>query len=82
MRSVDFTNKWLQYDQDMIMPFFLVHQPVILTIAFFVVRRDADLWVKLLVVVLGSFVISLGVYELLVKRIAPARALFGMKARD
>jgi hypothetical protein len=46
------------------------------------VQWDADLWVKLLVVVLGSFVISLGVYELLVKRIAPARALFGMKARD
>jgi len=82
MRSLDFTNKWLQYGQDMIMPFFLVHQPVILTIAFFVVQWDADLWVKLLVVVLGSFVISLGVYELLVKRIAPARALFGMKARD
>jgi len=82
MRFLDFTNRWLQYGQDMIMPFFLVHQPVILTIAFFVVQWDADLWVKLLVVVLGSFVISLGVFELLVKRIAPARALFGMKARD
>jgi peptidoglycan/LPS O-acetylase OafA/YrhL len=81
MRSLDFTNKWLQYGQEMIMPFFLFHQPVILTIAFFVVQWDTDLLPKLVIVVLGSFVVSLGLYELLVKRIGPVRALFGMKAR-
>lgn len=82
MRSLDFTNRWLQYGQEMIMPFFLVHQPVIISIAFFVVQWGVNLWVKLLVVVLGSFVISLCVVELLVKRFNPARALFGMKARN
>jgi glucan biosynthesis protein C len=82
MRFLDFTNRWLQYGQEMIMPFFLVHQPVIISIAFFVVQWDVNLWVKLLVVVLGSFVISLCVVELLVKRFNPARALFGMKARN
>jgi peptidoglycan/LPS O-acetylase OafA/YrhL len=82
MRSLDFTNRWLQYGQEMIMPFFLVHQPVIISIAFFVVQWDVNLWVKLLVVVLGSFVISLCVVELLVKRFNPARALFGMKPRN
>jgi glucan biosynthesis protein C len=82
MRSLDFTNKWLRYGQGMIMPFFLVHQPVIITIAFFVVQWDINLWVKLLIVVLGSFVVSLGLYELVFKRIGPVRALFGMKARE
>ncbi len=82
MRSLDFTNKWLQYGQEMIMPFFLVHQPVILTIAFFVVQWDVNLWMKLLIVVLSSFVVSLGLYELVVKRSGPARTLFGMKARQ
>jgi peptidoglycan/LPS O-acetylase OafA/YrhL len=79
MRSLDYTNKWLRYGQEMIMPFFLVHQPVIIAIAFFVVQWDINLWVKLLIVVLGSFVVSLGLYELIVKRIGPVRALFGMK---
>jgi hypothetical protein len=34
-----------------------------------------------LVVVIGSFAVSLGTYELLVRRINPVRALFGMKPR-
>jgi peptidoglycan/LPS O-acetylase OafA/YrhL len=80
MRAMDFTNRWLQYGQEMIMPFFLVHQPVILSIAYFVVQWELNLWLKLLIVVGGSFVVSLGIYELLIKRIRPLRSLFGMKA--
>ncbi len=79
MRSLDFTNKWLQYGQQMIMPFFLVHQPVIITIAFFVVQTDLSLTVKLLMVVSSSFIVSLGLYELVIKRIPVTRSLFGMK---
>jgi glucan biosynthesis protein C len=82
MRSMNYTNNWLRYGQEMIMPFFLVHQPVIITIAFFVVQWELNLWLKLLIVVLSSFAISLGVYELLVKRITPLRRLFGMKSTD
>ncbi len=40
------------------MPFFLIHQPVILAIAFFVVRWDAGIALKWGVIVLGSFVLS------------------------
>jgi hypothetical protein len=79
-RYLDFTNKWLQYGQQMIMPFFLVHQPVILGIAFFVVQWDINLLLKLLIVVLGSFVISLGIYEVIFKRVGFLGRLFGMKA--
>jgi peptidoglycan/LPS O-acetylase OafA/YrhL len=80
MRAMDYTNKWLQYGQEMIMPLFLVHQPVILAFAFFVVPLEWNLWLKLLVVVFGSFAISLGIYELIIKRVRPLRSLFGMKA--
>jgi peptidoglycan/LPS O-acetylase OafA/YrhL len=62
------------------MPFFLVHQPVILGIAFFVVQWDINLLLKLLIVVLGSFVISLGIYEVIFKRVGFLGRLFGMKA--
>jgi glucan biosynthesis protein C len=64
-----------------IMPFFLFHQAVIIAIAYVVVQWDAGILPKLVVVVLGSFVVSLGLSELLVRRINPVRALFGMKPR-
>ena len=79
MRYLDFRNKWLDYGQDIIVPFFLLHQPVIIILAYYVVQWETSLSVKILVVVLGSFVITLGLCELLIRRIEPARAIFGMK---
>jgi len=81
MRFLDYTNKWLQYGREASFPFFILHQPVIIFIAFYAVQWEVDLLIKLLVVVIGSFAVSLGLYELLVRRINPVRALFGMKPR-
>jgi len=81
MRFLNKTNKWLQYGREASYPFFVVHQPVILFIAFYVVQWEVHLLIKLTVVVIGSFALSLGLYEFLVRRINPVRALFGMKPR-
>jgi len=81
MRYLDHTNKWLQYSREASYPFFFVHQPVIIFIAFYAVGWDTALPIKVLAVVIGSFTLSLGIYELLVRRINPVRALFGMKSR-
>ena len=54
---------------------------MILFIAFYAVQWEVHLLIKLLVVVIGSFAMSLGLYEFLVRRINPVRALFGMKPR-
>jgi glucan biosynthesis protein C len=79
MRFLDFSSRLLQYGQEAIVPFFLFHQPVIIAIAFYVVQWQSSILVKLLVVVLSSFVATLGLYEFVVRRIGPLRALFGMK---
>jgi peptidoglycan/LPS O-acetylase OafA/YrhL len=81
MRYLDFRNRWLRHGQERIMPFFLVHQPVIIAIAFYVVQWKVNLWVKLPVVVLASLLISLGLAEIM-RRLGPLRALFGMKQRS
>jgi glucan biosynthesis protein C len=82
MRYLDFSNKWLQYGQEAVLPFFLLHQPVIIVIAFYVVQWYAGIPVKLATVVLASFAVTLGIYELVIRRVAPLRALFGMKVRS
>jgi hypothetical protein len=81
MRFLDFTNRWLRYGQEAALPFFVLHQPVIIVIAFFVVQWDATIAVKLPIVVLSSFVVSVGLYELIVRRFRPLRLAFGMKSR-
>jgi peptidoglycan/LPS O-acetylase OafA/YrhL len=79
MRHLIRTNRWLQYSREASYPFFFLHQPVIVFIAFYVVQWEVHLFVKLFVVVIGSLAASLGLYELLVRRINPVHALFGMK---
>jgi glucan biosynthesis protein C len=81
MRYLDFTNKWLRYGGETIMPLFVLHQPVIIVIAYFVVQWDTGITVKLLVVVLGSLAVTLSLVELVIKRINVLRRLFGMKIR-
>ena len=81
MKFLDFSNKWLVYGNETIMPFYLLHQPVIIVIAFFVVQWNTGILPKLLVVVISSFVITLGLVELLIRPFKVTRMLFGMKAR-
>ncbi len=79
MRFFDFSNRWLERGKELIVPFYVFHQPPIVFLAFFVVLWQASLLVKLAVIVLGSLLITLGLCEGIVRRVKPARALFGMK---
>ena len=81
MRFLDFSNRWTRYGQQAVVPFYLLHQPVIVAIAFYVVQWQTGVTVKWLVLVSASFVVTIGLYELLIRRVAPLRALFGMKGR-
>ncbi len=81
MNYLNFSNKWLVYGNETIMPFYLFHQPVIITISYFVVQWDTGILVKLSVIVISSFLITLGLVELLIRPFKPMRMIFGMKPR-
>ena len=55
--------------------------PVIFVVAFFVVQWEVGVALKQLVVAIGSFLITLGLIELLIRPFKPVRTLFGMKSR-
>jgi peptidoglycan/LPS O-acetylase OafA/YrhL len=82
MRYLNFINNWLKYGQETILPFYLLHQPVIIIIAYYVVQWNASITLKLLAVVVGSLLVTLGLIEILIKRINFLRKLFGLKPRD
>lgn len=80
MRFLDFTNKWLAYAQEAVLPFFLLHQPVIIAVAYYVVQWNAGIFPKLVTVVIGSLLVTLSLYEFVIRRVGFLRMLFGMKA--
>ena len=81
MRFLDFTNDWLDYWREAALPFFVIHQPVIIVIAFFVVQWELAWPIKMLIVVASSFLVCVGLYELIIRRIRPLRLVFGMPAQ-
>ena len=81
MRYLDRDNKALRYGLAANLPFFVVHQPVILAVAYFVVQWDVGILPKLLALVLGAFTVSLGLHQLVIGRIGLLRAVFGMKGQ-
>ena len=60
------------------MPFFIVHQPVILAIAFFVVRWDAGILPKWAAIALGAFVVS-ALLAVGIARLPLISTMFGVK---
>jgi len=64
------------------LPFYILHHPVIIIVAFFLLPWNIPVAVKFLLIVLVSFGIIIGLYQGLIRPLPPMRFLFGMKARQ
>jgi hypothetical protein len=67
------------YANQAVLPFYLLHEPVIVAFAWIIVRWHAPILVKYPVLVAASFTATLLIYELAVRRYRITRLLFGMK---
>ena len=80
-QKLNFRNKWLEYGQEAILPFYVLHQLVIFIFAFYILKWDVGILPKLTALLLSSFVVTMALHEFVIKRLKPTRALFGMKPR-
>jgi peptidoglycan/LPS O-acetylase OafA/YrhL len=70
-----------RYGNEAVLPFYLLHEPVIAAAAWFIVRWNAPVLPRYASLVAVSFAATLALYELAVRRFGPARFLLGMKPR-
>lgn len=76
--------RWLRaarYVNEAVLPFYLLHEPVIVAAAWLIVRWPAPVPAKYAVLVIVSFAATLGLDEAQVRRFRVARLLSGMKPR-
>jgi len=78
-RHLRFNSRFLKYANEAVLPFYILHQTVILAIGFRIVRLNLPLWLEYLIIAVSSFVAIVALYELLIRRIGALRWLFGMK---
>jgi peptidoglycan/LPS O-acetylase OafA/YrhL len=68
------------YANQAVLPFYLLHEPVIVAAAWIIVRWHAPIGVQYPALVAASFTATLAIYELAIRRYRPTRFLFGMKS--
>jgi hypothetical protein len=71
-----------RYANEAVLPFYVLHEPVIVGVAWIVVGWEAPILAKYLALVIVSFAGTLALYDLLVRRLGFTRFLFGMKPRS
>jgi glucans biosynthesis protein C len=71
----------LGYASEASLPFYVLHQTVIVAVAYVVVGWELGVWPKFAAICLAAFSLTLLVYEVAVRRTNPTRFLFGMKPR-
>ncbi len=79
MRYLNHNQPALKYASEAVLPFYILHQTVLLAVGFFVVQWPIADALKWLAIVIISLAIIAATYELLVRRINLLRILFGMK---
>jgi hypothetical protein len=64
-----------------VLPFYILHQTVIVIVGNYLATWEQKVMVKYLVLSTLSFIAIIAVYELLIKRLKVFRFIFGMKAQ-
>ena len=81
-RYLNRPHRSLNYLNQAVYPFYIVHQTVIVCISYYIVELRDDILSKYLFTVVVTFFITTGIYHLLIKPYAVTRFLFGMKPKN
>jgi surface polysaccharide O-acyltransferase-like enzyme len=79
MVHLNVNTPFLKYANEAALPFYILHQTVVVTLGYFVVQWAIPDLLKYLVILIGSFFVIMGLYEFGVRRFDLMRFLFGMK---
>jgi hypothetical protein len=79
MQHLRFNTSWLHYANEAVLPFYILHQSVLIYLGYFVVQWSLPAGVAWLIIAPLSFGIIVALYEYLVRRSNVLRVLFGMR---
>lgn len=82
MRWFNFSNRFLKYANEAVLPFYILHQTILLLVGYFILQWDLNAFYKYIIIAVCSFAVITMLYHFLVRPFNPVRFLFGMKPRE
>jgi len=80
-KYLNFNTRFLNYANEAVLPFYILHQCVLLLIGYWVVQWQVNALVKYLVIACLSFIAIMAFYDIIIKRFQVIRFLFGLKRK-
>jgi len=74
-------NRVLACSSEAVLPFYILHEPMIVWVGWFVIHWNIGILPKYLIIAVASFVLIMTLYELFVRRFNAVRFFFGMRPR-
>jgi glucan biosynthesis protein C len=81
IRWLDFPHRALRYMEESILPVYVIHHPVVLFVASFVVTWNLGVWPKFVIILVLVAALTLGIYEFGVRRWSAMRLFFGLSPK-
>ena len=79
MQRLNIYTPVLDYANEAVLPFYVLHQTILFVVAFYVLHWALPDLAKWALILVSTFVIIMALYEVLIRRINLLRVLFGMK---
>lgn len=81
-KYVNVDNSWRKQLNRAIYPVYLLHQPILIVIAYFVVQLQVPVLLKALIISILTLVVVWAVYRFMILPFNAARLLFGLKKKE
>ncbi|MEO5594253.1 MAG: hypothetical protein ABIR15_10175 [Chitinophagaceae bacterium] len=81
-KHLNFSNRFLQYTNQAVYPFYILHQTIIVAFGFYVVQWPVPAFIKLLVLIVITFSGLVILYHFVIKRFILTRILYGLKPKE
>ncbi len=78
-RMLNFSNKFLRYANEGVLPFYILHHSIIYIVGHYIIQWHGDVTAKFLLIAAISFPLIVVIYAFLIRQFDILRYLFGMK---
>lgn len=81
-KYINSTSNILQYLNQAVFPFFIIHQTIIVAVGYWIVKLNASILTKYVLLSICSSIIIYTLYEYVIRRTKLTRFLYGIKRKD
>ena len=81
-KHLNINNRFLQFTNQAVYPFYILHQTIIVAAGFYIVQLNLPIFLKLTILVIITFVSVFLIYRFIIKPFIITRILYGLKPKE